>query len=185
MTGRIDISDSITADKTWAYATYVLTCNVDISSGVTLTVRSGAVVKPLDAGSGMRVYGTTSDNGHCNDPVVFTSYKDDTYGIDTKQDGIEDNPAPGDWSSIFILTGGSANLSYTVVRYGSVNIQNQGGIVTLDSTTVEYSAGNAINSDANCEIKIQIAWSRTMGTRIVLRIASGSAAPVIINNSFQ
>ena len=185
VTGRIDFSGSIAADKTWAYATYVLTSNVDISSGVTLTVRSRAVIKPLDAGTGMQVYGTLQATGNDTTPVVFTSYKDDSYGVDTKQYGVEDTPAPGDWSSIFILTGGSANLSHTVVRYGSVNIQNQGGVVSLDATTVEYAAGNGINSDADCEINILNSLVQTNGRHGLYCVLSGSAAPVIMNTGFH
>ena len=184
VTGTINFNDNISVNKTWAYATYVLASNVDIMSGVTLTVRSGAVIKPLDAGIGMQVHGTLQATGTETTPVVFTSYKDDTFGVDIKQNGIEDDPAPGDWSSIFILSGGSANLSHAVVRYGNVNIQNQGGIVSLDETTVEYAAGNGINNDTNCEVNIQNSLIQNNGGHGLYCVLSGSAAPVITNTAF-
>ena len=63
VTGTVNVCGDISANTTWAYATYVLTCNVDILSGNTLTVRSGAVVKPLNGGIGMQVHGSLQATG--------------------------------------------------------------------------------------------------------------------------
>ncbi len=185
VTGSISVCGDISSNTTWAYATYVLTCNVDILSGVTLTVRSAAVVKPQSGGIGMQVHGRLLGTGTGTIPVVFTSYKDDMYGGDTNGDGVATSPAPGDWSSIFILTGGTTSFTHAVVRYGSVPIQNHGGTVTLDATTVEYAGGNGVNSDTNGVLSIQDSLIRNNSGYGLYYVVSGTATPVIRNNTFQ
>jgi hypothetical protein len=68
VTGTLQICENIASNTTWAYATYVLTCNVDVLSGSTLTVRNGAVVKPFNGGIGVQVHGNLLAAGFITNP---------------------------------------------------------------------------------------------------------------------
>ena len=76
---------------------YVLQGQVQVLSGVTLTVEPGTVVK--GSGSWLGVQGLLRAEGTAQAPIYFTSYRDDSVGGDTNGDGSASSPAPGDWSN--------------------------------------------------------------------------------------
>ncbi len=82
------------------------------------------------------------------EPVVFTSYQDDTYGGDTNGDGSATVPAPSDWWSIQINNTGEGLFDHTVIKYGGNNASGallvNGGKLTIRNSTVSHSASNGI-----------------------------------------
>jgi hypothetical protein len=89
-----------------------------IPAGVTLTLNPGAVVKGRNlCGGGIEVEGTLDANGTAEDPVTFTSWRDDSVGGDTANDA--GGPAVADWEGIRVNDGGSGTLDGTKVRYAS------------------------------------------------------------------
>lgn len=130
-----------------------------MSSGATLTLESGAVVKFVSANEpSLVVDGSLKADGTNSDPVVFTSFYDDEYGGDMNGDGIcdPDNasstascPSPGLWMQI--MFDGSDTGSYmrnTVVRYGGrwfASTPYKGMVVvketdiSIDDSTFSYS----------------------------------------------
>ncbi|MEK7133554.1 MAG: PxKF domain-containing protein [Patescibacteria group bacterium] len=91
--------------------------------GGTLVVDSGVVVKFKTATSTLGIHGdaTFTSLATKDEPVYFTSYKDDVHGGDTNGDSNATSPAPGDWSNLNVGGGssfGSDKLDFTRVYYG-------------------------------------------------------------------
>lgn len=116
---------------------YIL-ANVSVSGPDTLEIAAGAVIKfegpgsylfVNQAGSFLRTLGTPEN------PVWFTSIKDDTQGGDTNNDGGAGVPAPGDWGQLYLHNLAGASLAHTWARYGggggTGNVFNAGAMTTL------------------------------------------------------
>jgi pimeloyl-ACP methyl ester carboxylesterase len=132
------VSGTIPADTTWTLANspYVVTSDMDIPVGVTLTVEAGVVVK-FQYATNMTVEGTLHAVGTLMSPIYFTSFTDDVVGGDTNGDGVDTTPYAGWWHHIEINAGGTGVFDYVTVRYAgwfpmpSTGIANNGGTVAL------------------------------------------------------
>ncbi|MBI2415287.1 MAG: M4 family metallopeptidase, partial [Candidatus Kerfeldbacteria bacterium] len=73
---------------TWvqSHSPYVISGSVSVANGNTLTIEPGTTVKFLNTTSTLTVSGTLDARGTSDQPIIFTSYKDDTYGGDTNND---------------------------------------------------------------------------------------------------
>lgn len=116
--------------------------DLNVASGDTLRIAPGSVIKfPKEYGNGyVLVNGTLLSEGTTNNKIVFTSWKDDTYGDDTNRDTASTVPAPGDWNRIQ-LSGSTTNGSRffnTIVRYG--DLSNTGSLnLSQSSASIESS----------------------------------------------
>ena len=102
--GGIAVSGTITQDTTWSPSQslgqpYVITGNVTVNAGVTLSIEPGTIIKfdPTIYSSyyhySMTVNGILDAQGTVEDPIYFTSLRDDTVGGDTNGDGVATLPA--------------------------------------------------------------------------------------------
>ncbi|MBW2494692.1 MAG: hypothetical protein JRE43_08065, partial [Deltaproteobacteria bacterium] len=93
------VAGIISSDQTWEPSgnPYVMTGDVTVSEGVTLTLSPGVVVKADSTLRELIVLGTLVANGTAEQPIVLTSYKDDSAHGDTNADGAATMPAFGDW----------------------------------------------------------------------------------------
>ena len=160
------ISGEIKQDTIWTSGNnpIILTDNVTVRAGSELRIEKGVIVKPRNPAIGLDVYGTLKIMGTLDEPVVFTSYSDDSFGGDTNGDEDETVPKPGDWRGINLLYPGGENvLKNTKVYYGSGAsaggvIYNESLSLQLDSCYFFQSDSNAVYSSrsvmvTNCELK--------------------------------
>ncbi len=96
------VTDDITSDTTWTLSgsPYVLLNYINVYQGTTLTIQPGVIVKS-STDDGLSVTGSLIANGTLSQPIIFTSYKDDSVGGDTNADGVS-YPAARDWKGLYI-----------------------------------------------------------------------------------
>ncbi|OGP87946.1 MAG: hypothetical protein A2156_01575 [Deltaproteobacteria bacterium RBG_16_48_10] len=136
----IAVTGEISAVTTWGSlnAPYVVAAGeVIVSSGVTVTISPGVVVKFSQLA--LIVYGTLNADGTPEQPIVFTSLKDDSFGGDTNGDGSATTPARGDWYYLYFTPTSVNNvLNHVMIRYGG-RANNESLIVETDSLTLSNS----------------------------------------------
>jgi predicted outer membrane repeat protein len=110
-----EVCGPIVSDTDWIAASspYTVTCDVQVLSGVTLTIESGAVVKFAEDIS-LQVDGTLVAQG-----ATFTS--------------IEDTPAKGDWGQILF----TASSTDAVLDSGGVYVAGS----TIQNSLIEWAGG--------------------------------------------
>ena len=165
------VSQNITQNTVWdlAGSPYVLTQNISVSNGATLTIEPGVVVKAdnFDFTDPLTVNGTLLAQGTALQPIVFTDIADDEYGGDTNGDGNSTAPHAGDWGGIRITanSGNSSLLEYCLFRYG--------GDDGIGDAALEIVGSSPTIS--NCTF-----FSNEKGL-----VVSGTGAPTFIDNTFE
>ncbi len=148
---------SITANTTWTSDNvYVIQTNTTVQPGVTLTIQPSTVVKLKTTTSYLNIKGTLQASGTSDNNIIFTSYKDDTYGGDTNGDGSTTTPAVGNWKYIQSYSGGTVNCSYCRIRYGGYAnnsmLYSSGGASNLDNCIVEKCSAKALEINGTASI---------------------------------
>ena len=152
--GPIDVCGTLSESTAWSpllASSYIISsCTVDVTSGVTLTIDPGTVVKAsggsrcLEFSDGYSYYdcslwvqGTLHAVGTHTSPITFTSVNDNTVG------GITGTGSPGsvDWSGIDIDTSGSADIEYATITYAG-NPGYTGGCCTLNPGSALQTVGS-------------------------------------------
>lgn len=143
------VTGSLGANQTWqADGVPYIISSITIPSGKTLTINPNAVVKFESIWATLAVNGTLTASGNSLYPVYFTSLKDDTIGGETNSDNSATSPASGDWRKIEIGSGGTANLSYSIIRYGGYydgyELYNNSGTLTIATSTIAYGSSYGV-----------------------------------------
>lgn len=137
--GPTQVCGAINGAQTWTTAgsPYVVTCDVIVSAGSSLTVMAGVIVKfrsstSLFVDDTLRVLGTEGN------PVYFTSYRDDLVGGDTNNDGSATVPATLDWGYVrFSNTSSDDNslIEHLMIRYSGNVFGSRYGAIRLDNAS--------------------------------------------------
>jgi pimeloyl-ACP methyl ester carboxylesterase len=139
---------TINGNTVWdlAGSPYIISSDVFISEGAVLTIQAGVIVK-FGSGAGMTVEGNLIANGAEDNPIIFTSLKDNTGGDQNPRSDLP--PKKGDWASIYIMQGGSASLNNATVRYGGYFevYQTKNNIIKQNTAMAGFSAIGAIAVD--------------------------------------
>jgi RHS repeat-associated protein len=120
--------------QTWTLANspYIVDGSVTFSSGATLTIEPGVVVK-FNGLRSLIVNGTLKAVGNASTPIIFTSIQDDSVGGDDGGDGPTSG-SPGQWSRIELRSGTASELKYVEVHYGANGSSNSAyGAVEVDN----------------------------------------------------
>lgn len=151
---RVNLA-SITADRTIGTNNLlndvlVLATHAAVPAGMTLTLGPGVIVKPL-ANLVFDVNGTLLAQGTVAQPVVFTSFADDTFGGDTNKDGPSTG-APGNWLGLRLWpTSGNSVLERVLVRFAG----NAGfpGVLAMSDCVLRHST---IERSALAGLQLQV-----------------------------
>lgn len=135
---------SLLSDKTLkkSASPYIIPQYFAITPDATLTMEPGVVIKFLSGGS-MLTEGKILATGSAEDPVVFTSFKDDEYAGDTNQDATSTQAAPRDWSSIK-LRGPGSQFDHAIFRFGGIPDASGESWAMLRANDTDISVKNSI-----------------------------------------
>lgn len=102
---RGTVSSDLTLDWQAEQALPLIVNNyaLTIREGASMTLTAGDIVKATKDAV-IYVYGNLVSQGTAAQPVIFTSFKDDTRGGDTNGDSSNSTPAPGDLSGIYFYS---------------------------------------------------------------------------------
>ncbi len=122
------LNESVTWSSASSIYPFIHLGTVNVPAGLSLEIVPGTIIK--SSGTEHYIYGTLLADGTPENPIVFTSLRDDTYGGDTN--GSEDEPYPGEWFG-YMVSGSDAAL----------------GTVMLDNCIFRYGGNAAGTGDAN------------------------------------
>ncbi|MBN1889244.1 MAG: right-handed parallel beta-helix repeat-containing protein [Thermoflexales bacterium] len=172
---------TVLADTTWTQSAspYVLTCDVTIAEGVTVTVEPGVVLKFDNPDRRLDVNGTLLAVGTSVNPIVFTSYKDDTHGNDTNGDGSASSPMAGDWLGIYFNPSSRGSLlEHAWIGYAGNSYYHLPALsISTGDVAIRYSA---VRDSASQGIYLE----RSFGAEIsACDVRSNGGYPLALNNS--
>lgn len=125
--------------------------NKTIPAGVTIEFGAGVVLKHV-AASLLGVNGTLRLMGSEANPVVITSYADDSFGGDTNLDGPSSG-SPANWGGIRSFLDGNVVAEHAILRHAGASVYSafygEGGAFDLRFCAVEESDGSGMDLNGN------------------------------------
>jgi pimeloyl-ACP methyl ester carboxylesterase len=147
----------LTADADWSVMDAVPIIQfMSVEPGAQLTIPAGMNIR-FPANENLFVRGKLIVQGTSEEPVVFTSIRDDDYG-EILFDGANTFAQPGDWGTISVEAGGSIDMVHAMVRNGGKpglysssfagSVMNMGGNLSLQAVEMERNSLFAVYHDS-------------------------------------
>lgn len=171
--------------------------NVDINSGGRLTIDPAVVIKMRRmfwySNSWILVdQGGLSANGTASQPIYITSWKDDSVGGDTNNDGNGSVPANTDFNYIHFKNVTDSSRAYfknSLIKYGGYSAQamlifeNSAGYI--DSCNLEHISARGIRISGTSNPRIRNSKFFNIPSNAPLWISMFSNPEIHINNQLQ
>jgi len=129
------VNGDISIDVNWTEnKIYIIQGNVTVFS--VITVNPGTIIK-FDVDANLIFdNGKILASGTNSKPIIFTSFKDDSFGGDTNEDSNSSSPDVGDWQNISILgVSNSSHFEFCEFYYGGSDDE---GTIILDNDTQTF-----------------------------------------------
>ncbi len=185
--GAITSVSGDVSGQIWTGGVYLVTSTVSVTSGSSLTILPGTVVK-FAPGQTMYIRGTLTADADPESPIVFTSWYDDGHGGDTNNDGNATSPAPNQWGGVqlYYPSSGPAfdNCVFLYGAYGTGWMLNLYQCPTgfVRNSTFAYSQNYGLDIYGGSH---EITGNTfTQNIHAGLRISNCETANIILNNSF-
>lgn len=128
------VEGQINVDTVWTLAEspFIVSQNVTICRGVTLTIEPGVEVRFGGGPFAIIVDGTLIARGTEEKPIKFTSNKE--------------SPKVGDWLTIYFNGAGQSPsfLENCIIEYGVVGLTVQDGVLTVQKSVIQFNAESGI-----------------------------------------
>ena len=140
------ISGTINQDITFSQSIcgfpYVIIGPLTLNDGYAMNIPAGEVIKSESGSANITICGTLNAIGTETNPIIFTSFKDDSYGDDLNGDGNATLPAPGNWGGI-TLNGqndydGIGWFDHCKIRFGGYYTNNNIAVYFRYSDTAGF-----------------------------------------------
>ncbi len=141
------ITEDIDEATTWYGDSVYIIQDHDFWINNTLTIQPGTVIKFTPEGQALSVHqtGTVTANGNIDNPIIFTSYKDDAHGGDNNGNGSATSPSARDWDRVLVESNGSSFMHCLFYYGGSSSylstLEIYGGRATITNCVFAHNFG--------------------------------------------